>query len=180
MKIKKAMLAILALIIVLAVIVIAYFLISFGGNKYKDYSLEEYRALTEEEKIEFQNSFLTDKAFEKWMMEAPETRIYIPWENGGKKPSEYTLEEFEALDGALQIIFQDSFKNFKEFEKWLEEAEEIEVYLPWENGGKKPSEYTWEEFEALDGAQQIKFQDSFKNFKAFEKWLEENEPDEQD
>ena len=70
------------------------------------------------------------------------------------------------------MAFQNSFESFEEFEVWMkkvngdtsETEENIELELPWENGGKQPSEYTWEEFEALEGGQQIAFQDSFGSF----------------
>ena len=42
----------------------------------------------------------------------------------------------------------------KGIEKWMEEAQRAEMNLPWENGGKEPSEYTWEEFEGLTPEQQ--------------------------
>jgi hypothetical protein len=44
---------------------------------------------------------------------------------------------------------------------------------PWENGGKKPSEYTWEEFNALDGLQQEFFFLWFDSADAFEVWMTE-------
>jgi hypothetical protein len=42
---------------------------------------------------------------------------------------------------------------------------------PWEKpGAKQPADYTWEEFEALTGAQQMAFQD-YLGEKGFEEWL---------
>ena len=48
---------------------------------------------------------------------------------------------------------------------------------PWdEKGAKQPSEYTWEEFEALSAAQQMAFQNSFESIDDFDKWLTANNP----
>ncbi|MBR5310949.1 MAG: hypothetical protein IKU42_07485 [Oscillospiraceae bacterium] len=179
MKYKKAMTIILVAIIVLAVGLIAALLIYFGGGETtKIYTWEKFEALSPEEQMEFKNSFRNEKAFEKWLDEVQSTDIYLPWENGGKKPKDYTWEEFEALTAEQQIAFQNSFKKFEKFEKWMEEATEIKVNLPWENDNKKPEEYTWEEFEALTAEQQMAFQNSFKNFEEFDKWLKKVNPEE--
>ena len=171
MKNKKTAKVLLIAVIGLAVVLVAFLLIYFNGNT-ENYTWEEYTKMTEEEQMEFQNSFINYKAFEKWMEEAQIVKVDVPWENGGKKPSEYTWEEFEALTEGQQIKFQKSFKNFKDFEKWMEEAQIVEIDVPWESGGKKPSEYTWEEFEALTADQQMAFQNSFKTSDDFEKWME--------
>ena len=102
-----------------------------------------------------------------------ETKIELPWENGGKQPSEYTWEEFNDLTGPQQIKFQNSFSSSDEFEQWMFDAQNGHEEIPWENGGKQPVEYTWDEFEALSGDLQIKFQNSFKSDDDFEKWMNE-------
>ncbi len=43
-------------------------------------------------------------------------------------------------------------------------------YLPWENGGKAPAAYTWDEFNALSAVQQEAFVESFGSAEAFNKW----------
>lgn len=100
-----------------------------------------------------------------------ETYVVLPWENGGKSPLEYTWAEFEALSPVLQIKFQKEFEG-DGFEKWMESVTEEKTELPWENGGKRPEEYTWEEFEALSPALQIKFQSAFEEQDGFDSWLE--------
>ena len=97
----------------------------------------------------------------------------IPWENGGKQPKEYTWEEFEALDAPEQMAFQNSFDSIEDFDEWLQKAQSGDLSNPWENGGKKPEEYTWEEFEALAPEQQMAFQNSMEDF---EEWFEANYP----
>ena len=100
------------------------------------------------------------------------TELYLPWEDGGKQPSEYTWEEFEALEGGQQIAFQDSFGSFEIFDEWMQEARFGTEKKPWdEKGAKQPSEYTWEEFEALSPAQQMAFQKSFESIEKFDEWM---------
>ncbi len=100
------------------------------------------------------------------------TELYLPWKDGGKQPSEYTWEEFEALEGGQQIAFQDSFGNFEKFDEWMQKTRYGEEKKPWdEDGAKQPSEYTWEEFEALSAAQQMMFQNSFESFEEFDEWM---------
>ena len=102
----------------------------------------------------------------------PEEDSIYPWDNGGKQTSEYTWEEFIALDPDLQIAFQNSFTSPEEFEAWLQKVQPEADKNPWEEeGAKQPSEYTWAEFEALTGRQQMAFQNSFESVEAFEEWM---------
>ena len=50
---------------------------------------------------------------------------------------------------------------------------EMDASLPWNNGGKLPSEYTWDEFLALSGDHQELFFGWFETADAFEKWMNE-------
>jgi len=43
---------------------------------------------------------------------------------------------------------------------------------PWDNGGKQPNEYTWEEFITLAPNLQVAFQNSFVSTEEFEAWLQ--------
>ena len=96
--------------------------------------------------------------------------ISVPWDNGGKQPKDYTYEEFEALTAEQQLAFQKTFKTQDEFNDWLNKAQWVPVDVPWENGGKKPAEYTWDEFKALSDEQQMAFQSSFEDSNGFEEW----------
>lgn len=166
-----------------------------GGKKPSEYTYEEFESLNAELQMVFQKSFSSIDEFDKWLQkvhpdetepEATESKTVIPWENGGKQPSEYTWAEFEALSAELQMAFQKSFSSIEEFDKWLQKTqleeseqqntESDELYIPWENGGKKPSEYTYEEFEELDAGQQMAFQKSFGSIEEFDKWLQKVNP----
>ncbi len=138
------------------------------------YTWEEYMALTEAQKEAFRNSFRSQEVFDQWMEQAQAgDGPALPWEQGGKAPSAYSWEEFEALSGELQIAFQEAFADFEAFDAWLRANQPTEpgLVIPWENGGKQPVDYTWAEFEALSGELQMAFQDSFEHFEDFEAWL---------
>lgn len=48
--------------------------------------------------------------------------------------------------------------------------------MPWdEPGAKLPADYTWQEFEALSGGQQIRFQQTFTEEGGFEAWMEQSQ-----
>jgi len=76
------------------------------------------------------------------------------------------------LTGAQQIAFQN-YLGERGFEEWMERVQNSSSDNPWENGGKDPEDYTWAEFEALDGAQQIAFQ-NYLGERGFEKWFNNN------
>ena len=155
-----------------------------GGKQPIEYSWAEFEELTASQQMAFQNSFDSVDAFDAWLQEAQEEarreELDLPWENGGKQPSEYTWAEFEALTADQQMAFQNAFDSFEAFDAWLQQndpgAGNPDLQLPWENGGKQPSEYTWEEFEALSGEEQMAFQSSFKSQADFDAWLEKNMP----
>jgi len=105
-----------------------------------------------------------------------------PWdEPGAKQPKDYTWAEFNALTGAQQMAFQNSFSSSSAFEAWLNNAQgnsgNSSATNPWEKpGAKQPKDYTWAEFNALTGEQQIAFQKAFSNSNGFEQWFEQNCP----
>lgn len=143
-----------------------------GGKEPSAYTWREFLQLTSEQQIAFQNWFGSSAAFEEWMQAVNTTQNKNPWENGGKQPAEYTWKEFEALTGAQQIAFQNSFGSAAAFEAWMERAQATDSEYPWEMGDKQPDEYTWDEFESLTGAHQMAFQQWFGSAEAFEAWME--------
>lgn len=99
----------------------------------------------------------------------------------GKEIEDYTYEEFTSLTSEEQMKFQSEFADTDVFDKWLnrvnDQEDEIikDEEIPWNNGGKRVEEYTWNEFEELSGELQIQFQKDFEG-DGFDKWLEVNEP----
>ena len=152
---------------------------SWSGSKQpSEYTWAEFEALSGAQQMAFQQWFGSNAAFERWMQNAQSgsgsTGADMPWENGGKQPSAYTWAEFEALSGAEQMAFQQWFDDMDAFDAWMEDAqwEGSREEMPWENGGKQPSEYTWAEFERLTDAQQMAFQNWFDSVEDFEEWID--------
>jgi len=143
-----------------------------GGKMPEEYTWAEFEALDGAQQIAFQNYFERFEDFEAWMEKAQCAGRKNPWEDGGKAPEDYTWAEFEALDGAQQIAFQN-YLGEEGFEAWMEKVQSAASKNPWEDGGKDPKDYTWAEFEALDGAQQIAFQ-NYLGEKDFEEWFNKN------
>lgn len=142
-----------------------------GGKLPEEYSWDEFNSLSGPQQIKFQNAFDNTEAFEKWMLEAQGLNEETTWSIGDRDPKEFTWEEFIALSGAQQIIFQEAFENEDAFEDWMRSVQEAPEELPWDTGDKKPDEYSWEEFNALSGDLQIQFQNSFESEEAFEDWM---------
>ena len=148
-----------------------------GGKQPWEYTWEEYEALTTAQKEAFFDAFGSAAAFDTWMRSAcGVTKPTYPWEAGGKQPEEYTWEEYEALTPGEKDAFFDSFESVEAFDAWMENAVNASLACPWENGGKQPCEYTWEEYEALTPAQKELFFDSFASWEEFQAWMERVNP----
>jgi len=145
----------------------------FGGRSSWEYTWEEFERMSAADPIALQESFGSLEAFEQWRLRVQATRVDIPWENGGKQPEEYTLEEYEALSATLQALFENSFESRTAFEEWMLAAQYAQIGVPWADGGKEPGAYTWAEFEALTAQQQILFQNSFETIDAFDRWMQQ-------
>lgn len=146
-----------------------------GGKQPDEYTWAEYEALSAFEQDAFFESFDSAEDFERWMNKVTGNG-YLPWEeNGTKQPDEYTWEEYEALSETAKKAFIESFRDMADFDAWLMDAQ-ANAKLPWENGGKQPSEYTWDEYEALNGFQQDAFFESFDSVEDYEEWYEQNKP----
>ncbi len=137
------------------------------------YTWDEFENLSPDEQIEFQQSFESPEEFEEWMDEATTEATDAPWEKENKQPSDYTLEEFEALSGKEQIEFQQSFESPEEFEEWMNEATTEVAGAPWEEENRQPSDYTLGEFKELSADEQLEFQQSFESPEKFEEWMNE-------
>lgn len=154
----------------------------------QDYTWEEYEGLDPEVKDAFFESFAASDDFDQWKAVAQEETLpkenlqEYPWEVEKKQPADYTWEEYQKLDEAVKDAFFESFETAESFEQWLDRvkpdipeetppSEEAVTQLPWESGGKKPEDYTWEEFEELTPEQQEEFFLSFSSAEAFEDWM---------
>ena len=141
-----------------------------GAKQPTEYTWGEFEALPADQQISFQN-YMGQEAFEVWFNGVLGQTAENPWDDlGAKQPTDYTWEEFEALTGAQQIAFQTCLGS-EAFGAWLNRVQNQTIENPWElSGAKQPEDYTWEEFEALTGAQQMAFQ-NYLGPEAFEAWL---------
>lgn len=152
-----------------------------GGKEPAEYTWAEYEALPASQKDAFYDSFEGAEAFENWKNGVTGSNgASLPWEEGGKDPSEYTLAEYEALNASLKEAFYDSFESSVEFDAWMSRATgsdetSSDAAMPWEKAGKEPSEYIWAEYEALTASQKEAFYDSFADVNDFEAWLNANQ-----
>ena len=160
-----------------------------GGKVPIEYTWEEFEALEGVHKDLFFESFGSVEAFDVWMIQAggpvqqEAQEMERPWETGGNAPAEYTWEEYQALSPELQDAFFESFDSAESFDAWKNAAEgpaEQTVSVPeypWEQGGKTPEEYAWEEFLGLPEEQKDAFVESFGSMDAFEAWQSRVNPE---
>lgn len=94
------------------------------------------------------------------------------------KEKTMTWDAFVKLSPEEQDAFFLKFDTPADFAEWMENAKGKEttasgdLNLPWENGGKTPQEYLWDEFQSLSPLQQEMFFESFATQDAFEEWME--------
>lgn len=87
------------------------------------------------------------------------------WKNGRKESAGTPILRPETSNNNIGIgngtvIWQDNTED------------EIETICPWEErGAKQPEDYTWAEFEALTGNQQLAFQSAIGGYEAFDRWM---------
>lgn len=155
------------------------------------YTWEEYQALSREEQEAFYQWFATVGAFEKWMNSVKPTEPTTPDatedqpgqtakpDSTGKKPSDYTWEEYQKMSPKEQDEFFKRFESVAAFEKWLNSVKPKETtpQTPvWNKPGKKPDEYTWAEYEALSREEQDAFYLWFASATEFEEWMNSAKP----
>ena len=182
---KAAILIILCIVLVATVTIIGanWDFISLSsdrtGKHLTSYTWDEFAALTPEEKDAFADSFASADEFFQWIdtvypTEATQNNPTFPWEDGGKSPEEYTYSEFLALSAEEQSAFANTFANANAFTAWQKSALENDdtLELPWENGGKQPAEYTWDDFLALSDIEKDIFYLAFPNTDAYHQWLD--------
>lgn len=146
------------------------------------YTWEEYQALSPAQREAFYQWFASAEAFEKWMNSvkpSEETEPTPTWNKPGKTPDEYTWEEYQKLDKKDQDAFFLWFGSADQFEKWVESVKPEETTAPlpgWNKPGKKPNEYTWEEYQRLSLQEQDAFYLWFGSVDRFEQWMNSIKP----
>lgn len=164
------------------------FLLSGGIEKIRmlikppsSYTWDEYEAMSNEEKDELFDRFDSMEDFESWKesVQPKETEPDFHWDEPGKKPNDYTWEEYQSLTSDKKEAFYQWFGSQADFEAWLEHAKstESEPSLPdWNKPGKQPDEYTWLEYQALSIEDRDAFFLWFASEDAFETWMNKAKP----
>ena len=146
-----------------------------GGKPPDQYTWEELQALTDIQKEYFFEWFVSAEEYKNWLSNAKTNDIVenMPWENGGKTPNQYSWEELQALTDIQKEYFFEWFDSTEAYENWLDNAKPNDAPddMPWENGGKTPDEYTWEELQALTDIQKEYFFEWFASASDFEAWM---------
>ena len=90
-----------------------------------------------------------------------------------KAPSSYTWEEYQAMDPEEKDALYERFDSAEDFEAWMESVQpkETEPDFHWDEPGKKPDAYTYEEYQALTSEQKEAFYQWFGSVEGFESWL---------
>jgi hypothetical protein len=152
------------------------------GKEPDEYTWEEYGALTREEQEAFANWFASEDAFKNWLETARPVETTVPtdhWDKPGKVPNEYSWDEYQSLSPVDQDAFFRWFESVDAFEAWMKSVKPEETTPPapgWDKPGKLPSEYTWEEYEALSIEDQDAFFLWFGSVDAFENWMKSTKP----
>lgn len=99
--------------------------VDLNGKKAEDFTWEEFRALTPDEKAVFPDYFESYDAFQHWYDQAQgtgETKSEQPSVENEKAPGEYTWGEFMELSPEEQAVFPDRFENEEAFQDWWNRA----------------------------------------------------------
>lgn len=90
-----------------------------------------------------------------------------------KEPSSYTWEEYQAMDPEQKDELYERFDSAEDFEAWMESVQpkETEPVFVWDEPGKTPDAYTYEEYQALTAEKKEAFYQWFGSLEEFESWL---------
>lgn len=90
-----------------------------GAKQPKDYTFEEFDALSQSQKNAFIAAFQSTEEFNKWA-DAAQTGD-LPWKQpGAKQPKDYTYEEFNQLSDNQKLQFIAEFESREAFEEWMD------------------------------------------------------------
>lgn len=152
------------------------------GKKPDAYTWEEFSALSVEQQEAFYQWFSSEEAFETWLKNAKpaeDSTVQFYWNEPGKTPDKYTMEEYNALSPEKREAFYQWFGSKEAFENWMTKAlaDAAAAEFVWDKPGKTPDQYTWEEYYALSSEDQEAFYQWFGSMEAFEKWMKSVKPD---
>ena len=126
-----------------------------------EYTLEEYEALTAEQRKAFRD-YMGASEYAAWLemaeAEAEAKKEGYPWEEtGAKQPKDYTWAEYQTLTEAQKKAFMEHLGPYG-LEAWLRKVQNKQETYPWDApSAKQPKDYTWAEYQALTDKQQAAF-----------------------
>lgn len=137
------------------------------NEQFPDVTWEDFMAMDEWDQQEFMNSFESIEAFERWLEKHQDTPIIdedMPWEDGGKQPEDYTLEEYLELNDDQKIAFRLTFESEEDFEDWLiRNMEEPDLDEDDLFAGMELEDFTLEDYIQLDSVDATAFRDKYFN-----------------
>lgn len=91
-----------------------------------------------------------------------------------KSPDSYTWEEYQAMSNEEKDELYHRFDSLEDFEAWKETVAPQIVFPDehWNEPGKEPDEYAWEEYQALSAEKKEAFYQWFASKSDFEGWME--------
>lgn len=157
-----------------------------NGRAPSDFTWEEYQNLTPDQQAAFPDYFESLDAYKSWFEAASDSMEIIPLEDdylNGRDPASFTWKEFTRLTPDQQAEFPDCFESLDAYQAWYqsvcENAAENEEEIHLDNDfldGKKPTDFTWEEYQNLTTEQQAVFPDYFESLDAYQSWCESVHP----
>lgn len=124
---------------------------------------DEYVNMSAAEQQAFEEALIEKygpNGFFDWLdslIEEPEVEL-PPWEEGGKLPEDYTLEEYLNLSEDLQYAFREYFGSEAAFNAWFESK--IEEDAPEEEdpfAGMELEDFTFDDYFEMDRTEQAAF-----------------------
>lgn len=98
----------------------------------------------------------------------------------GKAPDAYTWDEYQNMSSKEQERLFNRFDSLEDFEAWKDSVQPqvTEPDFQWNEPGKLPSEYSWEEYSSLTEEKKEAFFRWFESKDAFESWMDGAKPEE--
>ncbi|MBR6658236.1 MAG: hypothetical protein IKL18_08725 [Oscillospiraceae bacterium] len=143
----------------------------------KEYTREEYEALSPEEKLIFPDYFDDMEQYEEWYennigmgsnsdLEVPEMDLK------DKDPQDFTLEDYNNLTPEEKAVFPDCFESMEDYTDWYNNVmSEQESEVPGINlSEKEPKDFTLEDYNRLSPEEKAVFPDFFDSMDEYKKW----------
>lgn len=130
-----------------------------------DYTWNEYMSMNDDDKRLFEN----EDDFFAWLESVQrdsevEDEGELPWEEGGKTPDEYSLDEYLRLSEERQLAFREYFGSDDAFYAWMESQigeDEPDINEDNQFGGMSLDDFTMDDYFDMDPVDQALFKEQF-------------------